>query len=428
MLTLDSCLALANRNNVEIKTSQLEIERAQAVKAQVFTKYFPQVQLRGLAYYAMDPIIRFGIDDIQSSDMRELLQAIYELVQEGSDISNEIELMKRGATGSVVAAQPIFVGGRIVNGNRLARLGVEAAELQAEMKVRDVTENIESSYYLVVGLQQKVATVEAVLTLLDSLDRTVQCALDNGLVTRTDALQVMLKRNEMLALQKKLTSGIRLSKRLLCQQIGINYTDNLIFEDPVDAVPPLLDFSYTEHGDSLRPEMRLLQLNVEAEELRKSLTLGEALPQVALVGSAYYGNAIRRNYSGNAVALLTVSIPLSDWWTTAHKVQEHNIKIQEARLKQKQYDELMSLEEEKAYTDMVDAYLLLKSDSTAIDIASENYRLANINYEAGTTTLSEVLQAQAMLLQARNAITDRHTSYLMARRRLADLRKLGVGD
>ena len=77
-LTLDSCLALARRNNVEICTSQLEIEQAREVKRQVFTKYFPQLNLTGLGYYSANPLIHFSIEDVQSNDMRELLQDLYD--------------------------------------------------------------------------------------------------------------------------------------------------------------------------------------------------------------------------------------------------------------------------------------------------------------------------------------------------------------
>lgn len=424
VLTLDSCLALARQNNVEIRTSQLEIEKAVEVKRQVFTKYFPQLNLSGIGYYSVNPLIHFGVEDIQSNDMRELLMELYDYVSTtGSDVKKEISLMKKGASGAVVAAQPLYTGGRIITGNKLAKLGVEAAELQADMKIRDVMENIESSYYLVVGLQEKVATVTAALSLIDSLDRTVQSALDNGLVTRADALQVQLKRNEMLANQQQLASGIRLAKRLLCCQIGIDYSDNVVFADPAFAPPALLPFSYSGMCDTLRPEARLLQLNVDAEKLSKRLTLGEALPQLTLVGSGYYGNIIKTNATANAVGLLSLSVPLTGWWETTHKLRQHNIRIQEAQLQQDYYNKMMSLEEEKAYSDMVDAYMLLKSDSTALDVATENYRLANLNYSAGTGMLFEVLQAHALLLQAQNAITDRRTTYVMARRRLMDLQR-----
>lgn len=424
VLSLDSCLALARRNNVDIRTSQIEIEKAREVKAQVYTKYFPQVQLSALGYYAANPLLNFGIEDVQSSDMREILEALYESVAAaGSDIKKEVTMMKKGVSGSLVLAQPIYTGGRIATGNRLAELGVEAAELQSEIQIRDIIENIESSYYLIIALQQKEATVSSALALIDSLDRTVQSALANGLVTRSDALQIQLKRNEMLANQQQLASGIRLSKRLLCCQIGIDYSDALSFSDPSLVAPPPLSFSYSTVGDSIRPETRLLQLSVEAEELNRRMTLGEALPQLTLLGSAYYGNIMKTNPTGNAVALLSLSVPLTSWWETSHKLRQHDIRIAEARMKQEHLTHMMSLEEEKAYSDMVDSYMLLKSDSAALDVAQENYRLANLNYKAGVAMISDVLQAHTLLLQAQNAITDRRTTYIMARRRLLDLQR-----
>ena len=422
-LSLDSCLTLARKNNADIRTSQLDIKKAHAVKQQVFTKYFPNVRLGGFGYMAAKPMINFGIEDIQSNDMRELVEAIYEIFSEETDINNRLELMKSGFSGSVVAVQPVFAGGRIVNGNKLASLGEEAAELQAEVKIRDVLEEVESTYYLVVGLKEKVSTVSAALTLIDSLDRVVSSAFANGLVTRADALQLELKRNEIRSMHQKLTSGIRLSRRLLCNQIGIEYSDSIDFGQPETDIPPQLEFTYRNSGDSLRPESRLLQINQEAQELFKRMTIGETLPQLAVFGIGYYGNPIRNYTTGNAVAGVTLSIPLSNWWETSHKIQEHNVQIDQARLMRENYSQLMSLEEEKAYSDMVDAWLLIRSDSTALDLARENYRLATINYTAGMITLSDVLQAHALLLQAENAVTDRRISYLVARRRLYDLRR-----
>ena len=162
-------------------------------------------------------------------------------------------------------------------------------------------------------------------------------------------------------------------------------------------------------------------MNLRAQELQKELTRGEALPQLALVGVGFYGNLIRSNPTANAVALLSLSVPLTDWWETSHKMREHNLRIEEARTMQEDYNKKMSLEEEKAYSDMVDAAMLIRSDSAALDLARENHRLATLNYSAGANTLNDVLQAQTLLLQAQNALTDRRIAYLVARRRLQDL-------
>lgn len=422
-LTLDSCMALARKNNADIRTSQLEVLKAQEVKRQVFTKYFPQLQMGAFGYYAADPLVTIGINDIQSANLRDLLQLLRDELSDQTDMFNDMSFMKKGASVSAVAVQPIFVGGRIVNGNRLANLGVEAAVLQSAAKLRDVMENIESSYYLVTGLQQKVNTLNAALELIDSLDNTVAVALSNGLVTKADALQVQLKRNEMLANQQKLTSGIRLSKRLLCQQIGIEYSDDIVFEEPASPSLPPLSLNKSMQPDSLRPEVQLLRINVEAEKLKKKMTIGEQLPQLAIIGVGFYGNIVKTEPKANAIAMFSLQVPLTAWWENAHKLHQHNIAIEEAQIMQDNYNNLMSLEEVKAYSDMVDAYMLMKSDSSALEVAQENYRLANLNYEAGNATLSEVLQAHALLLQAENAITDRRTTYVVARRRLLDLRQ-----
>ena len=425
-LTLDSCLVLARRNNADIRISQLDVERARAVKNQAFTHFFPQLQLNGMGYVAARPMISFALEDIRSNDMRDLLEAIYNVFSEETDVNDRLELMKHGFSASVVAVQPIFTGGRILNGNRLASLGEEAASLQAKIKMRDVLEDVESTYYLVVGLKEKEAAVVAAMTLIDSLERVAESALANGLATRADILQISLKRNEINAKRQQLASGIRMSRRLLCNQIGIGYSDSVDFggDSLLKMHPTVVELSggHPLQQESHRPESRLLEINVESQKLLKKMTKGETRPQLALVGIGYYGNAVRNDLSANAVAGFSLNVPLTDWWGTAHKMKEHNIRIEQAQMAETHYGELMTLEEEKAYNDMVDACMLMRSDSAALQLARENYRLAEINYAAGVTTVSEVLQAHALLLQAENAVTDRRVTYLVARRRLADLR------
>ena len=422
VLTLDSCFALAKANNAQLLTDQLEIQKAQEVKAQVFTKHFPQVSISYLAYYAAKPIIEYGINDIQDDDLGAFLSALITTLNdpEGANMGlpTEINLMKQGHGVNATAMMPVYAGGRILNGNRLANVGIEAAQLKAEVSERDMLENIESTFYLVLGLQDKVHTVESALALTDSLDHIVEVALKAGLITKSDKLRLALKQNELKANQLQLNNGIVLASQLLCQQIGITYPEDGLTLDTAS-------FSIKNHADELRenfirPEQQLLQLQIDAEKLRKKLTIGEALPQVGIGGTYSYGNLVRK-YKGNAIALAQVSIPLTQWWETSHKLKEHNIAIREAELMQKDLTEKMGLQVKQAYNQMVEAEALMQSDKAALDMAQENYRLAELNYRAGMNTITDVLEAHALLLQAKNAITDRQITYLTARRRYHDL-------
>ena len=419
-LTLDSCFRLARQNNADILTSQLEIDKAREVKAQVFTRFFPQMSAGAFAYHALNPLVQFGIKDIQSADARRILQALHDLVAESTDIPAEISLMRHGLLLNATAVQPIFAGGRIVNANRLASLGVEAAKLQAQVSERDVLENIESTYFLVLGLQDKVATVESTLSLLDSLTHTVNVAFSAGLVTKTDALQIELKKNEIRATELQLRNAISLASQLLCVQLGIDYPEGglvLSAEDITNTTPEMSNYLQ----GVTRPESQLLDLRVQAEQLRKRITIGAALPQVMLGGAYYWGNPVKTDYNHNGLLFATATIPLSQWWETSHKIREHNITIRQYELQRDNLLKQMTLEQQQAFNQMMEAAALLTSDSSALEMAKENYRLATVNYQAGVNTLNDVLQANTLLLQAQNAITDRRISYLNARRRYTDL-------
>ena len=109
------------------------------------------------------------------------------------------------------------------------------------------------------------------------------------------------------------------------------------------------------------------------------------------------------------------------WWETAHKIKEHNLKIQQYEIMQQDLTEKMTLQEQQAYNQMIEAKALLKSDQAALEMALENHRVAQLNYSAGINTITDVLEANALLLQAQNAITDRQITYISARRRYYDL-------
>ena len=417
VLTLDSCLLLAKQNNASIRISRLDIEKARAVKAQVFTKFFPQMSAAFMAYHAYNPIIKITTEDIRNTELRETVLGAINDLDIPSDIT-EINLMERGLSLGANVVQPIFVGGRIVNGNRLANLGIEAAELQAQASERDILEDVENTFYLVNGLETKVKTLESVLSLLDSLHHTVDIALEAGVITNNDLIRVELKQNEMQAKQLQLSNGIVLAKRLLCQQIGIPYSDEIVF---LPEPEPNNDIQLAT-GTSSRPEHRLLDLNIDAQKLRKKMTIGESLPQIILGGMGNHGNLIKNyKYNSNGLLFATAAIPISQWWETWHKIKEHDISIRQAEIMRNDLNEKMELQEQQAYNQMIEAWALIASDKKAVEMANENYRLAELNYKAGMNTMTDVLEANALLLQAQNSLTDRQISFATAKRRYQDL-------
>ena len=394
-LTLDSCLSAALSNNAAVQNAQLDVLAAEQVKKQAFTKYFPSVSGTALGYNALNPLFEYGISDIGNAELRQDLYNLWAEYGGALGIPPSLSLAQKGTTVGATAVQPLFAGGRIVNGNRLATVGVEAARLQQALTREKTLLNVEENYWLIVSLYEKRRTVVQALDFLDTLERDVVTAEQAGLVTHNDRLKVALKRDEMRANLLKVDNGIQLATMALCQQTGIKYSPTLELTDTVVIEP---DHFQVQIGNAVagRKEHQLLNLSVRAEQLKKRMIVGEALPQLAVGVGAAYGNLIVDRYSANGLAFATLQVPLTDWWTTAHKAREQELRIQQAENNSRDLNEKMILETEQALLNVHEAYALVAlADSTLQDAAS-NLEDIQTHYAAGLVPISEVLEAQTI--------------------------------
>lgn len=418
-LTLDSCLTLALQNNKNLYSAKLEVEKAKEVRNQARTKYFPQISLQGGGYHALNPLLEIKTEDVPNETLRNVLDFIYENFGETLGLPNSISFMRYGIAAQVTAIQPVYMGGKIVVGNKLAKVGVEAAELQAQIEERNLLLEVEEAYWLVVNLKEKQRTVEAAKALLDTLYKQVSVAVNAGLAMPNDLMAVRLRQDEMNAKSIQLSNGTYLATCALCQTLGISYSPTIEFSNEQITHEPQY---------AIQPERKLLSLNVKAEELKKRMSLADALPQVIIGGSYGYTNILSPfNQNGhqafvetnqarhlNGLLGVSINIPLTAWWETSHKLREHNIFIKQAVLKQADLNEKLDLKKIQTYNAMIEAQTLCQSYSNSVELAEENYRVCNANYKAGLLSISELLQAQTLLFQAQNNLSDAQSSLQIA--------------
>lgn len=414
-LSVDSCKALALRNNAMVKNAELDVQAAQEVKKQAFTKYFPNVSALAGGYYALKPLVEYGIDDIRNAEARQWLHNLYFEYGAAIGLPDKLSLFENGVMVGASAVQPIYMGGQIVNGNKLAKVGVEAADLQNLLVREKLTTQVEENYWLIVSLMEKRKTLQQAMVFLDTLHHDVTVAAEAGLVSQNDPLKVVLKQREMQSNMLKVENGIRLATMALCQMIGIEYSDNLILTDTLEQVPQELG-AQKEVATAVqnRKESQLLALQVTAEELKKKMTIGEALPHLMVGVSASYGNLVFDHYSANGLGFATLQVPLTAWWETSHKMKQQNILIQKAENERADLTEKMMLETQQAWCSLQESYSQVVLSETAVKEAEVNWQTAQVNYEAGLTSMSELLEAQTLQCQAYNQLTDARIAYRMA--------------
>ena len=405
-LSLDSCKALALQNNLEIKNAALDVEAAQEVKKQAFTKYFPNVSAMAGGYYAAKPLIEYGIDDIGNAQARQWLHNLYFEYGAAMGLPDRISLCENGVLTGAMVVQPVYMGGQIVNGNRLAKVGVEAAKLQGELTQDRILQQVEEYYWLIISLQEKQRTLQQAKTFLDTLQRDVNIAAEAGLVSKNDPLKVKLKWNEVYYNLEKVRNGIHLASEALGQMIG-RENGILILTDTIGEISEW-QARWVDPGTAVlgRKEKQLLDLQVNAEELKKKMALGESLPHLTIGGTASYGNLVFDHYSANALAFATLQVPLTGWWEASHKLKQHDILIQKAENERADFTQKMYLEVMQAWNNVDDADNQYKLSELALQDAEANLHDVKADYDAGLVPVSDLLEAQTLLLQAQNQRTD----------------------
>ena len=133
-LPLDSCFELARTHSAVLKNARLDVLAARAKKQEALASYFPKVSVQAFGFGALEPMLEIGMLDILGhSPTARNLNRLIEQVGAQYGINTSYRTLEHGWTASATAIQPLFAGGRIVNGNRLAQLGVQASVLQEKI-------------------------------------------------------------------------------------------------------------------------------------------------------------------------------------------------------------------------------------------------------------------------------------------------------
>jgi len=423
--TLEQCTALALQNNIKMRTGRIDITDAQEQEREARSKYYPNVSASATYFHAADDLVqeKVGLNKEQEQNLNAQIQEVApQLAQLGIDptflssipTSYTLGFMQHGFMASVMALQPIYTGGRITTGNKLAHLQTEVKQLMLQQNENQIRQTVEVYYNQLLALYEKVKTIDAAEQQLQSIHRDATNAFNAGVGYKNDVLKVELKQNELSASRIKLQNGIALCQLLLAQYIGLDGT-SIDIDPSLPASLPAPESYQVNHSSALdnRIEAQLLDKSVQASELQTRLKRGELLPSVAVGAVAYYQNMSNAG-NVNLAGMATVSIPISDWWSN-RGVKRQQLAEERARAERDDNRQLMVLQMQSAYDDLESAYKQLLIARQSIEQAEENLRLNRDYYGAGISTMSDLLDAQTQLQQARDAHTEAVVAYLNAR-------------
>ena len=385
--TLKQCREQALQNNRKLKQAQLDKEAAGEQRKEAFTNYFPQVN-------SMAGVFKTNKDLVQLPGM---------------------SFLDGGYVANITATQPLFAGGQIINGYKMTKISEEVKAIQLKQTEEEICITTEAYYYQLLALLEKRHTLEVVNTQLKQIYLDVSNSYQAGISKKNDVLNVQLKLNEVASNQLTVNNGIQLSKMLLAQYIGLNTDSFQIDCNLLKELSPAESYKVDhEAALSQTKEFQLLNKNIEANHLEYKLKVGAQLPTVA-VGAGYTLHNLMDENQNFGMLFATVKVPISQWWGGSHAIKRQKISEQIAKLGKEDNAQLLLIRMQQTYDNLAQAYQQVQLAESSKTTATENLRLNQDYYHAGTVALSDLLDAQTQQQQAFNQYTDAVVSYLNSR-------------
>ncbi|MDR1631710.1 MAG: TolC family protein [Dysgonamonadaceae bacterium] len=427
-LSLDSCQNMALRSNFDVQIAEQLKTKAKAEREAARSMYFPKIAAQGGYTYVFNDIeLLKNIDglfpqfDISSAnipqEMKDFLQqGLNQLRTEITSLWKPIDISLKGAYfAGLTLQQPVFAGGRIIAGNKMAEAGIEMSEENIKLKKSEAVVEAQKMYWLYVSVREKVKLAKSYENLLDELEKLLTNVADAEMINRNELMKVQVQHNAVKLQVMQAQTGLELSRMALCRIIGANYSTQII---PTDTIVQVTENQIlpSENAVSARPEYKLMQKQIAIKEGELKLAIGKYLPTIGL--SATYGTMGGMKIQGNPEApfnisnvMAVVSVPILDWWEGSQKIKSAKTDRKIAELEMQKNSQLMELEIKQATFNALNAYRQIQNAEFALEQSQENLRISTDRYMVNLETITDLMTAQSAWQTAYSNLIDARIDY-----------------
>ena len=396
-LTQAECRRIALQNNEDLEKADNKLQQADIDKKIAFSTYLPKIDgmLSGT----------YMFPDMEMTGMELQMRGMY--------------------MAGISVTQPLYAGGKIVAGNKLAKIGQESAAEVLRKTRMEVIADADQAYWNYIAVGCKVRMLETYRTQMDTLCKQIETSVKTGMGTDNELLRINAKQSEISYQLQKARNGADLCRLSLCHVLGKPLDTQII---PADTLIQATAPAQLDESIAFRPELRLLQQQVSACQQQVKMARGDILPQVGLsVGYAYYGNiklnGITSDAQGNYIpftqkldnslglVMASVNIPLFHWGEGLKKIKKAKLELQNAHLDLQRNTRLLSIEVRQAIQNLTDGYNLVQTAELGYLQAKENLRVMRNRYTNGLSTLTDLLDAQSQWQQAESNRIEALTQY-----------------
>jgi outer membrane protein TolC len=303
---------------------------------------------------------------------------------------------------------------------RRSSAALAQARAKAEIAARGLVVTVTQVYYGLVVAERKYATAQRAASEAEKFLGISQKLENGGEVARADVIKAKIQAQQQQRDLQEARLGMERSRLDLAVLLFQDFNQNFTVVDDLQTPEPLPAFTEVETaGKKNNPELRAALAAYEVASHEVTAAWGGLLPSLNI--DYFYGIdsnkfAIRndgvRNLGYSTVASL--QIPIFSWGADRSKLKQAELRRDQAKVELSFSQRQLLSHLREFYGEAETSRMELESLASSAEMASESMRLTTLRYQAGESTVLEVVDAQNTLTQARNAYDDGQSRFRVA--------------
>ncbi len=444
--TLDSCRNMALRHNKSSLISEQTLNAAISMRKAAFTQFLPNFNATGTYMYntrgdemsvlsedaalpvgslGADGKFTYTIEDIKTMDYGGVTVPINSSGQPTTNpkefVPKHVAYLPKDAltfdmthifVAGIGFTQPIFMGGKILELYKMSRYAENIAKIKYDNDNINVLIQVDEAFWRVVSLQKKQELAQEYNNLLQKTYSDMEQLFNEGMVTNAELLKVRVKLNESDMTLTKAENGLRLAKMYLNQICGLdfNYDYTLTYNEN-NSFFDIVRNDSIKQDIAQRPEAMILEQSVKIAKSELNIARSRFMPNIVaqanyIVSNPSLFNGFDKSFKGSFVVGVGVSIPIFHFGERIHTLNAAKHKLRIAQLTQEEAMEKMELQanmKRNSRNEAVKQNLIAKNN---MEHAEENLRQAQLGFEEGVISTSDLMAAQTSWVSAKSELID----------------------
>ena len=385
-LTIDRALELAATRNEDLKVASERLRESQANVAQARAAFLPSLDLN------------FLYTPSQASPLLRIPGGIFG----PNEQTFRANLIRENVVRFDIA-QPIYTGGRLAHAYGAEAATQEGSRLELERARHTLRLRVYETFYAALMADQGVQTADEGVRIAERHLELAQVRYQAGSAARLDGLRAEVELANARARLIRARSNAEVSYQALRTVLSLPQNEPLQLSGTLDEVPALPPVAELQKAVTARPDIRAIGQQREAAEQLVSLANAELKPTVAFMGNLQYQeDGVNRLFDGGNRSFqfgLAVRVPLFSAPAVAAKKAAASARVLQAEHRANSVFDNARLELASATTELEAAREIVTTQEKAVELARETIGIAEVSYENGVITATELNDARLSLLE-----------------------------